>query len=89
MNGTVTTKAAALLNCASPPPLADARVAVAHFAAFAAKAEHAAETTPVGNIAFGIPGGNDATATATLAGQEAVVRAAGQLTRPFPCGDES
>jgi hypothetical protein len=47
------------------------------------------ETTRVGEIEFEILSCNDATATVTLDGQEPVVYTASQLTRPFPCTDES
>lgn len=47
------------------------------------------ETTRVGEIEFEILSCNDATATVTLDGQESVVYTASQLTRPFPCSDES
>lgn len=47
------------------------------------------ETTQVGEIEFEILGCNDALATVTLDGQEPVVYTASQLTRPFPCTDES
>jgi len=47
------------------------------------------ETTQVGEIEFEIQGCNDAIAIVTLDGQEPVEFTARQLTRPFPCTDES
>ncbi len=45
------------------------------------------ETTQVGEIMFEILNCNEATATVTLEGGEAVTYNASQLTRPFPCTD--
>jgi len=47
------------------------------------------ETTRVGEIEFEILGCNDAMATVTFEGQASMVYTARQLTRPFPCTDES
>jgi len=47
------------------------------------------ETTQVGEIEFNILSCNEATATVTLDGAEPVEYEARQLTRPFPCTDES
>ena len=51
--------------------------------------EDVVETTQVGEIEFEIENCNDAIATVTLDGEEPVEYTARQLTRPFPCTDES